>query len=89
MSGDNEVPPVDSRASGTASFSLEGNSISYKIVTTHLDDVTGANLHAGKPGENGDVIVDLLMGSDESSTEQGIMITGSIDDEQTNWSFER
>jgi hypothetical protein len=45
-----------------------------------LDDVTAAHLHRGEPGTNGDVIVDLLTGSDKSPTEQGIMITGSIDD---------
>jgi hypothetical protein len=45
-----------------------------------LDDVTAAHLHWGEPGTNGDVIVDLLAGSDKSSAEQGIMITGSRPD---------
>ena len=78
LSGDNEVPPVDSRASGTASFSLEGNSISYKIVTTHLDDATGAHIHMGKAGANGDVIVDLLKDSKKNPTKLGMVIRGNI-----------
>jgi CHRD domain len=80
LNGGNEVPPVDSRASGTASFSINGGVLSYKIQVSKLDDVTGAHLHMAEPGANGDVIVDLLRGSDKSPTEQGIMITGSIDD---------
>lgn len=80
LNGGNEVPPVDSSASGTASFSIKGGVLSYKIQVSRLDDVTGAHLHLGQPGANGDVVVDLLRGSDKSPTEQGIMITGSIND---------
>ena len=79
LSGSNEVPPIDSSASGTASFSIEADSISYEVVTTNMDDIVGAHLHRGAPSENGDVIVDLLKDIDMSSTEKGIVI-GSFDD---------
>ena len=44
---------------GTASFTLNGNSISYIIAISRVDDVTGAHLHKGVEGTNGDIVVDL------------------------------
>lgn len=55
----NEVPPIDSKASGTAFFTVNGNSISYIISISRIDDLTRAHLHKGVEGTNGTVVVDL------------------------------
>lgn len=34
--------------------------IKYKVNITGLSDTTGAHIHTGKNGKNGEVIVDLL-----------------------------
>lgn len=80
LSASNEVPPVDSEASGMASFSIVGNSISYEIKGNNIGQPTGAHLHRGTPGENGDVIVDLLMEADVSADNQEFTITGTLTD---------
>lgn len=80
LSGSNEVPPVDSEASGMASFSIVGNSISYEIKGNNIGEPAGAHLHRGTPGENGDVIVDLLTEADVSADNQEFTITGTLTD---------
>lgn len=82
MTGDEEVPPVTTKATGMASFTTQNNdtSIKYKLNITGLSDATGAHIHSGKKGENGDVIVDLLKNSKNNPTKAGMAIRGNITD---------
>ena len=82
MTGDEEVPSVTTKATGMASFTTQNNdtSIKYKLNITGLSDATGAHIHSGKKGENGDVIVDLLKNSKNNPTKAGMAIRGNITD---------
>ncbi len=62
LSGQNQVPPVDTQGSGTAEFHYNPStrhlswSISYKDLSSA---VTGAHIHSGAAGANGKVLVSL------------------------------
>lgn len=59
LSGDEEVPPNDSRARGTAHFQLRpnGNGLSFKLVVANIMNVTMAHIHLAPAGQNGGVVV--------------------------------
>ena len=75
MSGDQEVPPVQSTASGTASASLTGNLLrvtgSFQGLTSDLMAVQGsaAHVHDGPMGQAGPVVFNLRVtpGADNRS----------------------
>lgn len=82
LSGNNEVPPVDTKATGAATYRTAANEtvIKYKVNITGFSDATGAHIHMGKAGANGDVIVDLLKDSKKNPTKLGMAIRGNITD---------
>lgn len=82
MSGRNEIPPVDTTATGYTSFRTAANNtvIKYKVNVTGISNVTGAYINFGKAGANGDIIVDLLKDSKKNSLKQGMAIRGNITD---------
>jgi hypothetical protein len=80
LSGNNEVPPVNTKATGSATYRTAANEtvIKYKVNITGFSDATGAHIHMGKAGANGDVIVDLLKDSKKNPTKLGMAIRGNI-----------
>lgn len=64
LSGKNEVPPVDTKASGTAQFqpSADGKQIDYELNVKDTNNFMMAHIHQGKSGENGQPVVPLSMG---------------------------
>jgi hypothetical protein len=65
MTGKEEVPQHDTKATGTAEFTLsaDGKAMSYKVDVMNIDKVTVAHIHQGKPGENGPPVVWLFNSS--------------------------
>lgn len=61
LSGDEEVPPRDTRARGTAVFHLsdDGTELSYKLIVANIENVVQSHIHIGPAGENGPVAVFL------------------------------
>ncbi len=60
LSAEQEVPPImNSQATGTAEFTVEGDSIAYSVNATGIEGVTAMHIHSGKPTENGPVVVTL------------------------------
>jgi CHRD domain len=59
LSGDQEVPPNDSRAQGQATFqvSTDGQSVDYKLIASNIENVFMAHIHCGQPGTNGPIVV--------------------------------
>jgi hypothetical protein len=60
LTGSEEVPPVQTNATGTAeisAFDISSDSVSYGINATNISGVTTAHTHLGKPGENGPIVV--------------------------------
>ena len=82
LSGNNEVPPVDTKATGSATYRTASNEtvIKYKVNITGFSNATGAHIHMAKAGANGDVIVDLLKDSKKNPTKLGMAIRGNITD---------
>jgi hypothetical protein len=64
----NETPTVSSPATGYALLALDadGATLRYRLVTTNLRNITAAHIHVGSPGQNGDVVVALAVGTNGS-----------------------
>jgi hypothetical protein len=82
LSGENEVPPVQSSATGLAEFTPPVNdTIKYRINITGISGATGAHIHSGQSGENGEVIADLLTETTKNKdTSYGMTIRGNLSD---------
>jgi hypothetical protein len=62
LSGDNEVPPVETRATGVATFNRVGGGIHFELKVEdgrNLFGAAGAHIHCAPAGENGPVVVFL------------------------------
>jgi hypothetical protein len=64
LSGKDEVPPVNTQATGMAHFQLssDGKEINYDLTATNLNGFMMAHIHQGKAGENGQPVAPLSMG---------------------------
>ena len=64
LSGKDEVPPVNTQATGMAQFQLssDGKEINYDLTATNLNGFMMAHVHQGKAGENGQPVAPLSMG---------------------------
>jgi hypothetical protein len=80
LDGNNEVPPVNSTAEGVINFKTKNDMLTWKMNVTGTNDATGVNIHKGKAGENGDVVVDLLKVSKHSDTPKGMIMRGNVTD---------
>ena len=80
MSGDQVSPPTDTSVNGNASFrtTTHDTVIKYKIKVAGSSDVTSADIHMGKKGENGEAVVDLLKDSKKNGIKNGTSIRGNI-----------
>ena len=80
LAGRNEVPPVDTRASGNAVFRLsaDGSALHYKLITAGLQNVTQSHVHLGPPTANGPVVVFLFGFVAGGVTQNGILAEGTL-----------
>lgn len=64
LSGDNEVPPVETEATGEATFELTEteDGLHYEITAENIDGVVAAHIHCAPDGVNGPVGVTLFDG---------------------------
>jgi hypothetical protein len=77
--GKNEVPPHETKATGTATFNAMGtNSISYTVHVKDMQMVTAAHIHQGKAGENGPVVAVLYTTNTPSAMTNGVLAQGTI-----------
>lgn len=84
LSGSNEVPLVDTIASGRAAVTVNAltGAIVVQVQVSGLDDATAAHVHDGFAGENGPVLVGLTQdGADPGRwfVEDGVLMTAGID----------
>ena len=59
LTGDEEVPPVPTTATGTATLALDGDQITYTIDVTDLENAFVAHIHIEVQGANGPVRMNL------------------------------
>jgi hypothetical protein len=77
LKGASEVPPSDSKGSGsvTATFDTASKKLSWKGTVTGLSGpATAAHFHAGEAGKNGGVAVPIA-GADKGSFEGSATLT--------------
>jgi CHRD domain len=81
MTGKEEVPPHDTKATGNAEFTLsaDGKTMSYKVDVMNIDKVTMAHIHQGKVVENGPPVVWLFnSSSNPTGPMNGMLSQGKI-----------
>src|SRR5712691_1789149 len=81
LSGDQQVPPVETDASGEAFFQLseDGQSITFQLSVDDISNVLAAHIHLGAAGTNGDVVA-FLYGPKAPGGRplEGVIATGTI-----------
>jgi CHRD domain len=60
MSGDEEVPPVETQARGVAKFKLRDQGLVFKVNVANIEDVAASHIHCGAVGVNGPIGVTLF-----------------------------
>lgn len=76
MSGDQEVPAVDTRGTGVGTFKLRDEGLVFKVNVANLEDIVAAHIHCGAAGVNGPIGVTLF--SDGPVTVNGTLAQGTI-----------
>jgi CHRD domain len=73
LSGKESVPPVDTPAHGEATFQLsaDGNSLSYKLSVSDIENVSMSHIHLGQAGKEGPVAVWLYPSSPPPALKEG------------------
>ncbi len=81
LSGDEEVPPNDTRAKGNVQLKLskDGTELDYQINVSKIENVVFAHLHLGAVGMNGDVVATLFGPvAPGGGRENGRLVRGTI-----------
>ena len=79
LSGDEEVPPVDTSAQGQAIFHLfDTEELLYKLIVANIEGVTQAHIHCGVEGVNGPVVVFLFGLIPDGVDANGVLAQGTL-----------
>lgn len=79
LTGNQEVPSVNTNATGSASFSPVSDSmIRYVVNVTGLSNVTEADVHVAKEGNNGPIVLTLFSSKVPVANITGILSQGNI-----------
>jgi hypothetical protein len=76
--GDQEVPPIQTNASGMTWFKPKQDSIEFELNVTDLQGATMAHIHNGKQGENGPPVVPLYKSDSPTILINGKLANGNI-----------
>src|SRR5262245_11930927 len=60
LAGTNEVPVRPTAASGTAGFTIDGDTVHFSVVVQNFTNITQGHIHSGAAGVNGPVRVFLF-----------------------------
>jgi hypothetical protein len=84
LTGQEEVPPVDTQATGEARFIpvLPNNdTLDFVVNASDIQNVTQAHIHSGILGENGPIAVTLFtFDPTQNPNQNGITINGTLTD---------
>ena len=78
LDGNNEVPAINSTAEGVINFKTKNDMLTWKMNVTGANDPTGVNIHKGKAGEKGEIVVDLMKVSKHSDNPKGMTMRGNV-----------
>lgn len=80
LSGANEVPPVTTPATGTATLTISGQQIQYTVNVTGITNAVVAHIHIAPTGQNGPVRLNLCGTGDPlpaCTSGTGVLATGT------------
>ena len=83
LSGQEEVPAVQTSATGEGEFTVPANgTMKYRVNVTGITNASAAHIHMAKAGENGEIIADLLNTptSKDKDTAYGMIFRGNLSD---------
>jgi hypothetical protein len=78
LTGGDEVPPVDTNATGIANFQNNVQTVNYQLSVNDLANVTAAHIHRGEEGENGKIVVTLYNSTMPTGPKSGLLSQGNI-----------
>jgi CHRD domain len=87
LSGDEEVPPVETQGTGVAKFKLREEGLVFKVNVANIEDAVASHIHCGAVGVNGPVGVTLFAGGPVSvngTLAEGV-ITAPDEDNECGW----
>ena len=90
LSGDQEVPPVETEATGSATVSLMGDEMTvsgdFSGLSSPVIEIAGSpgHIHMAPAGENGDVIYPLNVSADEDGMSGIFSLTATLSPEQVD-----
>jgi hypothetical protein len=78
--GNEEVPPVVTKAKGEVTFKLnkEENELIYQLTLRDMEDVTAAHIHAGRKGMNGPPVAPLFTEPKKVDISGTLYVEGTI-----------
>lgn len=75
LSGNNQVPPVQTKATGSGTITVgQDKSVSGSVTTKGVDG-TAAHIHDGAPGKSGPVIIPMTKNGETWSVSPGAKLT--------------
>ena len=77
LTGAQEVPPVTTKATGTAMLTISGDRAVSGTLTTTGIEATAAHIHEAPSGKNGGVIVPFVKSGDKWTIPPGAKLTES------------
>jgi hypothetical protein len=80
LTGKNEVPRVKTPATGRLDLTLSNNVLSFQLRVDNITSPTAANIHRGKPGQNGPPVAGLFGGPVKTGPFSGPLSAGTISD---------
>ena len=80
LTGDAEVPPVTTNATGLAELELndDGDEMSFDIQVEDIEGATQAHIHQGLESRNGDPVVWLFNSTEPTDEEDGTLESGDF-----------
>ena len=80
LSGKDVVPPVDTTATGSATFIVDptGTRMQFVLTVSNLTDANASRVHIGKPGSNGPGVLILFAGPTQSGPFTGNLSGGNF-----------
>lgn len=80
LTGDMEVPPVTTNATGLAELELndDGDEMSFDIQVEDIEEANQAHIHQGSEGENGDIVVGLFNSTEPTDVNDGTLEDGDF-----------
>jgi hypothetical protein len=79
LTGGEEVPPVTTSATGTATLSVQGSEIAYHVEVTDLENAVQSHIHVAPVGQSGDIRLNLCGTEDTPActTGTGVLVDGT------------